>query len=851
MTAGSNTNGTTGKVDVDVVVVGAGFAGLYLLHRLRQAGFRDRGARVRAPTSAARGTGTATRAPAATSRPPTTPTASTPSSSGSGPGRRSTPPSRRSCATSSTSPTSYDLRTDIRFATRVTAATWDDAARRWRVRTGPGRRDQLPLLRDGHRLPVAAEGRPTSTGADRFQGEVYFTSRWPHEGVDFTGKRVGGDRHRLLGHPVDPADRRAGRAAHRVPAHAELLAARPQRSGPRSEQAGARAPTGAAYRQAARWSRRRRAARAPPVDAAAAVVRRRAAAPVSRRRGRPASCSPSSACSPTRCSTGSQRHRGRVDPREDPRDRRRSRDRRDALPHRTIPFGTKRPCLDTGYFATFNLPARPAGRPAQAPDHDRHRDRHRDRRRESFEFDAIVYATGFDAMTGAIVAVDITGRDGVTLKDKWADGPADLSRAHDGRLPELLHDHRPGQPVGAVEHGGVDRAARRLDRRLPRSTCATQGFETDRADARPPRRAGSSTSTTAPTSRSTRTANSWYMGANVPGKPRVFLPYIGGVDVYRAACDEVVEQGYLGFQPRRPRRHAVQRRRDPPAAAGRRDRARDHGRSSGCRRWSRCRPQDARAFMAAGGRRAAARARGGRDRRRRAARRRPATSTTGSTGRPTPGPTRVVAYFHGGGWVLGSQRLRRPVLPRPVRAHRRGHRLGRLPARARGPVPGGGRRRVRRRAVDRRQRRRRSAAIPGQLAVAGWSAGGNLAAVVVPAGARRRRPGDRRPAAAHPGHRLRPDTGSYQENGDGYVLTKPLMRWFWDHYADEADRTNPSARRCGPRPLRPAAGLDCDRRVRSAARRGRGLRRGARRPASRSRTSRRAATRTPRYRWST
>ena len=106
-----------------------------------------------------------------------------------------------------------------------------------------------------------------------------------------------------------------------------------------------------------------------------------------------------------------------------------------------------------------------------------HRDRHRHRRRSRSSSTSSCYATGFDAMTGAIVGVDITGRDGVTLKDKWADGPTTYLGPDDRRLPEPVHDHRPGQPVGAVEHGGVDRAARRLDRRLPRPTCATTGVE--------------------------------------------------------------------------------------------------------------------------------------------------------------------------------------------------------------------------------------------------------------------------------------------------------------------------------------------------------------------------------------
>ena len=94
--------------------------------------------------------------------------------------------------------------------------------------------------------------------------------------------------------------------------------------------------------------------------------------------------------------------------------------------------------------------------------------------KRSFDVDVIVFATGFDAMTGAIMAVHpITGRAGKSLSERLGAGTADLSRPHRGRLPEPLHDHGARQPVGAVEHGGVDRAACRLGGRPPRMRCAT------------------------------------------------------------------------------------------------------------------------------------------------------------------------------------------------------------------------------------------------------------------------------------------------------------------------------------------------------------------------------------------
>ena len=164
-----------------------------------------------------------------------------------------------------------------------------------------------------------------------------------------------------------------------------------------------------------------------------------------------------------------------------------------ALTPTDYPLGTKRLCVDTGYYDTFNrdnvtlVDLRKTPIEAITP---------RGVRTSEAEYavDALVFATGFDAMTGALLNIDIRGRGGRRIQEAWAAGPADLSRPLDRRLPEPLHDHRPGQPVRAQQHDRVHRAARGLDRGLPQPTSA--GTAT-RASRRPPRRRrrGSSTST--------------------------------------------------------------------------------------------------------------------------------------------------------------------------------------------------------------------------------------------------------------------------------------------------------------------------------------------------------------------
>jgi cation diffusion facilitator CzcD-associated flavoprotein CzcO len=252
----------------------------------------------------------------------------------------------------------------------------------------------------------------------------------------------------------------------------------------------------------------------------------------------------------------------------------------EALCPTTYHFGTKRPCLDTELLRDVQPAARAPGRPAQARRSPRS-PRPASTRRPASRSSSTPSSSppGFDAMTGAIVGVDITGKDGLTLKEKWAARAAHLPRPHHRRVPQPLHDHRPGQPVGAVEHDRVDRAARRLDHRHARSSCAPTASTT--IEPTPTAEAGwvqhvndCADITLFPQ------ANSWYMGANVPGKPRVFLPYVGGVDRYRGICDEVVSRTTSASSAGPGRR--VQRRRRPPPAA-RRAGARDDGRARTCR----------------------------------------------------------------------------------------------------------------------------------------------------------------------------------------------------------------------------------------------------------------------------
>jgi cation diffusion facilitator CzcD-associated flavoprotein CzcO/acetyl esterase/lipase len=779
---GSHVDASGVDVEVDVVVVGAGFSGLYLLHRLRELGFSTKAFDAAGDVG---GTWYWNRYPGARCDIPTTDYSYS-----------FDPELERAWTWSEKYATQpeilsylrfvadrYDLRRDIELSTRVESAAWDESASRWRVRTSRG--GQVTC-----RFYVMAGGclslpkSPEIEGADRFGGDVYFTSTWPHGGVDFTGRRVaviGTGSSGIQSIPLIAAE-----AAELTVFQRTANFSIPARNGPvsaaRLEELAA---DRAGYRERAKWSRG--GVPAEPTDvsgltATADVARARFEAAwdagelfailgvFSDQMLQPAS---------NEIVAGMLRDKIRrivADP-----------ETAEALCPRDHPFGTKRPCLDSNYFETYNLP------------HVRLVDLRRnpiiaitesgiDLADEALAFDAIVYATGFDAMTGPIVAVDVTGRDGVTLRDKWAAGPSTYLGLTTVGFPNFFTITGPGSPsvlsnmaVSIEQH--VDWVVARL------AYLRQEGYDT--IEPTPTAEAGwnqhvedCAAITLYPT------ANSWYMGANVPGKPRVFLPYVAGVGAYRTVCDEVVAKDHLGFAlagPGGSQRHdGVIRRLQPDVAA-----VLELMAALQLPPLESMPVGDARAFMEAA-----------------AAGRPPGPDVgevvdgflPGAAGelayrlyRPlSPGPHPVVAYFHGGGWVLGSadsdDPFCRDLCSRSdaviVSVDYRHAPEARFPAAADDGFAA--LRWIAAHAVD-------LGGIPGQLAVAGWSAGANIAAVACQLARGAGGPDILGQLLVTPVTDADMTRPSYRENADGYVLTAPLMAWFWDHYADPADRLDPRA----------------------------------------------------------
>jgi cyclohexanone monooxygenase len=214
------------------------------------------------------------------------------------------------------------------------------------------------------------------------------------------------------------------------------------------------------------------------------------------------------------------------------------------LSPRSYPYGTKRPCLDTGYYETFNSEHVHLVDLRETPLREITEAGVRTSASE-YPFDAIVFATGFDAMTGALNAIDIRGRDGVALTEKWAQGPRSYLGLAVAGFPNLFTITGPSSPsvltnmmVSIEQH--VDwitdcfvHLRERGQVEVEASLAAEDAWVAHVAEV--------GDATLYPS------ADSWYMGANVPGKPRVFMAYIGGADVYRQKCDEVAGADYQGF----------------------------------------------------------------------------------------------------------------------------------------------------------------------------------------------------------------------------------------------------------------------------------------------------------------
>jgi cyclohexanone monooxygenase len=523
----------------DVVVVGAGFAGMYMLHRLRGLGFS---VRVYERGSGVGGTWYWNRYPGARcdveSMQYSYSFSDELQQEWDWSERYAPQPEILKYANHVAD--KYNLRADIQFGARVDRAAFDEDENIWSVATSDGKTVAAKFV-------VLATGclsnarMPDIKGLGGFEGQVYHTGNWPLERIDFTGLRVG-----VIGtgsSAIQSIPVIAEQAKHltvfqrtpnfSIPAHNAPLTAEERdafranypeirrfarevaRNGIYTEMPDRGAledgdnERRAKYEQ--RWQRggltfmsvyNDLALNKAANDTAADFVREKIAEIVG-----------------------------------DPETAR-------LLQPTSYPIGTKRICIDTEYFATFNRPnvtlvdikSNPIDEILPHAVRTGGKDR---------EIDALVLATGFDAMTGSVAKIDITGRDGLTLNGKWAEGPKTNLGLMSAGFPNLFIITGPGSP--SVLSNMIVSIEQHVDWI---SDCIAymrdHGFDSLEAEKDAEDKWVAHVNEVAFSTLYPQ-ANSWYMGANIPGKPRIFMPYIGGVGPYRQICNEVAAKGYEGF----------------------------------------------------------------------------------------------------------------------------------------------------------------------------------------------------------------------------------------------------------------------------------------------------------------
>jgi cation diffusion facilitator CzcD-associated flavoprotein CzcO/acetyl esterase/lipase len=675
----------------------------------------------------------------------------------------------------------YDLRRDIRFKTRVKNATWDEATSRWRIETVEGETyvARFYIMATGC---LSMPKIPEIEGTERFKGPSYFTNSWPHAGVDFTGQRVaviGTGSSAVQSIPLIAQQAKQLTVFQRTPAYSI-----PARNGPvKNSKRAAYEKDRAAYRQAARMSGAGVPFERSLVSALAVSEEERRARYEEVWEGGeliPVGASFSDLITNEDANaTMSNFVRDKI--RATVKDKATA----EALCGQDYPIATKRACLDTNYYETYNLPHVRLVDLKKTPIETVTETGIRTSA-EDLPFDAIVYATGFDAMTGAILAVDVEGRDGVTLKQRWAHGPETYLGLMTKGFPNFFMITGPQSPsvlsnmaVSIEQHVDWisdtlhDMRAQGFDTIEPTQT-AEDGWLQHCRDAA--------------ALTLFEHAKSWYTGANVAGKVRVLLPYVAGVDTYRLACDAVRAQGYLGFELKGPKKEqcndGVVNRLMPDVAAVLRMMG-----ELNLPPLETLPPEQARAFVDAMD-----------------AQRPPGPNVgeivdgvyPGAAGdlpyrlyRPaSPGPHSITLYFHGGGWVLGSEKSDDPlcrdlcaqsdtVVISANYRHGPEHRFPAAHADAFAAL---------------RWVAQNAASLGGRtdgVVVAGWSAGGNLAAAVARMARDADGPHVRGQVLLTPVTDFTFATPSYAENGEGYVLTAALMHWFVGNYVDAKDRRDP------------------------------------------------------------
>src|SRR5215210_3271146 len=434
----------------------------------------------------------------------------------------------------------FNLRRDIQLNTRVDRAVFDERASSWSVTTSDGNSVSANYF-------VLATGclsnarMPDIQGLSDFKGKVYHTGHWPHEAVDFTGLRVG-----VIG--------TGSSAIQSVPVIAEqasqltVFQRTPNFSIPARNAAltpEEREAFRAKYPEIRRFAREeaRNGIYTDMPDRGAledADNERRSKYESRWARGGLTFMSVYNNLAIDKAANDTAANFVREKIAEIVKDPETAR----LLQPNNHPIGSKRICIDSDYYAAFNRPnvrlVDIRSNPIEQILPNAVRAAGKD-----YEVDALVLATGFDAMTGSVAKIDIRGRNGRTLNQKWAEGPKTYLGLMSAGFPNLFIITGPGSP-SVLSNMIVS-----IEQHVDWITDCVR-YMRDRGLAIMEARQEAEDNWVAHVNEVAHTtlypqANSWYMGANIPGKPQIFMPYIGGVGAYRQICNDVAAKGYEGF----------------------------------------------------------------------------------------------------------------------------------------------------------------------------------------------------------------------------------------------------------------------------------------------------------------
>jgi cyclohexanone monooxygenase len=436
----------------------------------------------------------------------------------------------------------FDLRRDVQLNTRIASAVFDDAGNQWTLTTKDGEviRARYCIMAAGN---LSTPRVPDFKGIHDFRGKWYHSGLWPHEGVDFSGLRVGVIGTGSSGVQMIPIIAQQARhltvfqrtANFSLPARNSAMPAEKER------------------RHKAEYPQRRAAAMETPfaIGGHAKPTQKTLDVPAEERdRTYEAKWQEGGSISylysytdllvsKEANDTASEFVRNKIrsivkDPRT-----------AELLAPKDHPIGTKRLCLDTNYYETYNRPNVSLVDVRSDPIAEITASGLRLRSGASVELDALVFATGFDAMTGALNEIDIRTSRGAELRRHWEGGPLTYLGVMVAGFPNMFIVTGPGSPgvktqmIASIEQhvdfiaDAIDHLHRhQLDRIEPDEKAESGWVQHVNQVA---------DSTLYPL------ANSWYVGANIPGKPRVFMPYVGGFDRYKKHCDAVAAGGYEGF----------------------------------------------------------------------------------------------------------------------------------------------------------------------------------------------------------------------------------------------------------------------------------------------------------------